>query len=190
MFRVNPCKLSSQVFLSHQWHDVSLSRHLNHARSSLEKHSPWREPSSTSLRALSGVSPPYTRDTLDLTFRDTKQAYKSKTTAELLRAVIVLYISSFDTLVYNHAKVKQSSVELSWLPITLYVHNLKTAIVAQMESASTWPAVIPPSDEVDLLRTVCRRQGRDRHSARPRSSSIVWSQVNSWLLRRRGYFYW
>ena len=44
-------------------------------------------------------------DPLDLTFHNTKQAYKSKKTSELLRAVFVLYLSQFDSLVFNHAKV-------------------------------------------------------------------------------------
>ncbi|KAH9493345.1 hypothetical protein DERF_014097 [Dermatophagoides farinae] len=42
------------------------------------------------------------RDKLDLTFSDTEQAYRSKTTFELIRAIAILYVSSFDTLVFNH----------------------------------------------------------------------------------------
>lgn len=44
-------------------------------------------------------------DKLDTTFTNTEQAYRSKTTFELIRAIAVLYVSSFDTLVYNHDKV-------------------------------------------------------------------------------------
>lgn len=46
-------------------------------------------------------------DPLDLTFHNTKQAYKSKKTSELLRAVFVLYLSQFDSLVFNHAKLTE-----------------------------------------------------------------------------------
>ena len=42
---------------------------------------------------------------LDLTFTDTKEAYKSKRTSELIRACLVLKLSSFDFLVQNHEKV-------------------------------------------------------------------------------------
>lgn len=45
------------------------------------------------------------KDPLDLTFSDTKQAYKSKTTPELIRALVVLKLSSFDFLVNNSTKV-------------------------------------------------------------------------------------
>ena len=49
--------------------------------------------------------PPPPRDPLDLTFSDTKQAFKSKTTLELLRGWFVLKLTTYDYLVYNHAKV-------------------------------------------------------------------------------------
>lgn len=42
---------------------------------------------------------------LDLTFSDTKEAYQSKTTAELFRAIFILQISQFKFLVHNHEKV-------------------------------------------------------------------------------------
>lgn len=42
---------------------------------------------------------------LDLTFSDTKEAYKSKRTSELIRACLVLKLSSFNYLVQNHEKV-------------------------------------------------------------------------------------
>lgn len=50
--------------------------------------------------------PPRRLDPLDLTFRDTKQAYKSKTTYELLRAIFVLKLSQFDFIVFNNAMVR------------------------------------------------------------------------------------
>ena len=45
------------------------------------------------------------KDPLDLTFSNTKQAYKSKTTLELIRALVVLKLSSYGFLIDNHAKV-------------------------------------------------------------------------------------
>lgn len=45
------------------------------------------------------------KDPLDLTFSNTKEAYKSKTTSELIRALLVLKLSSYDVLINNHAKV-------------------------------------------------------------------------------------
>lgn len=60
-----------------------------------------------SLSTDSKTLPPRRLDPLDLTFRDTKQAYKSKTTYELLRAIFVLKISQFDYLVYNNAMVRE-----------------------------------------------------------------------------------
>ena len=45
------------------------------------------------------------RDEIDLTFRNTAQAFKSKRTSELIRAIIVLTLSKFDILVYNYAIV-------------------------------------------------------------------------------------
>uniref|UniRef100_A0A1W7R9X5 Proline dehydrogenase n=1 Tax=Hadrurus spadix TaxID=141984 RepID=A0A1W7R9X5_9SCOR len=47
------------------------------------------------------------RDPLDLTFEDTKSAYKSKKTWELFRAYFVLKMTQFDYLVENHQKLMQ-----------------------------------------------------------------------------------
>ncbi|XP_023216644.1 proline dehydrogenase 1, mitochondrial-like [Centruroides sculpturatus] len=44
-------------------------------------------------------------DPLDLTFEDTKSAYKSKTTWELFRAFLVLKLTKYDYLVENHQKL-------------------------------------------------------------------------------------
>lgn len=49
------------------------------------------------------------RDVLDLTFTDTRAAYKSKTNYELLRALIVLKLTSYDFLTRNHTKVRISA---------------------------------------------------------------------------------
>lgn len=78
----------------------------------------------SNVNCLNGSNqPPYrsfsseakTVDTIDLTFRDTKQAYKSKTTYELLRAIFVLKISQFDIIVFNHAIVShQSQLNSNW----------------------------------------------------------------------------
>ncbi|KAI2799457.1 hypothetical protein BLOT_011358 [Blomia tropicalis] len=44
-------------------------------------------------------------DKIDLTFSNTKQAYKSKRTYELFRGILVLTISQFDFIVQNHDKI-------------------------------------------------------------------------------------
>lgn len=46
---------------------------------------------------------------VDLKFEDGKEAFKSKTTPELLRAYIVLKLSSIDYLVNHNQKVSVSS---------------------------------------------------------------------------------
>ncbi|XP_035208773.1 proline dehydrogenase 1, mitochondrial-like isoform X2 [Stegodyphus dumicola] len=45
------------------------------------------------------------RDSLDLTFENTKDAFKSKTTWELIRGLFVLKLSTYDYLVENHEKL-------------------------------------------------------------------------------------
>lgn len=49
--------------------------------------------------------PVYDREALDLSFEDTKKAFKSKTTLEIIRAILVLKLSTVDYLVENHHKV-------------------------------------------------------------------------------------
>ena len=49
----------------------------------------------------------YQRDPLDLTFSNTKEAYKSKTTGELTRALLVLKLSSYAFLINNHKRVRE-----------------------------------------------------------------------------------
>ncbi|GBM41134.1 hypothetical protein AVEN_21080-1 [Araneus ventricosus] len=46
----------------------------------------------------------YQKDALDLTFENAKDAYKSKTTWELIRAFMVLKLSTYDYLVENNQK--------------------------------------------------------------------------------------
>lgn len=53
------------------------------------------------------------KDPLDLTFSDTKQVYKSKTSYELARALVVLKLSSFDFLINNHKKVSLNQQNLN-----------------------------------------------------------------------------
>ncbi|KAH7960878.1 hypothetical protein HPB49_024192 [Dermacentor silvarum] len=55
-------------------------------------------------RAVSTELPPQ-RDPLDLSFNDARAAYKSKSTGELLRAYIVLKLSSSNWIVNNHQEV-------------------------------------------------------------------------------------
>lgn len=45
------------------------------------------------------------KEPLDLTFSNTKEAYKSKTSAELIRTLFVLKLSSYDFLIENHPRV-------------------------------------------------------------------------------------
>lgn len=52
------------------------------------------------------------KDKLDLTFSNTKDAYKSKTTSELIRALLVLKLSSYDILINNHARVRKMSLKI------------------------------------------------------------------------------
>jgi proline dehydrogenase len=47
------------------------------------------------------------RDNLDLTFNDARQAYRSKSTWEILRAWIVFKLCSIDSLVENNDKVRR-----------------------------------------------------------------------------------
>lgn len=49
--------------------------------------------------------PVFNREDLDLSFEDTKKAFKSKTTWEIIRAILVLRLSTIDYLVLNHHKV-------------------------------------------------------------------------------------
>lgn len=63
---------------------------------------------STSVTAESAVSSDqekFQKDDLDLTFENTKDAYKSKTTWELIRALTVLKLTTLDYLVENNQKV-------------------------------------------------------------------------------------
>lgn len=44
---------------------------------------------------------------VDLTFEDSKEAFKSKTTGELIRAYVVLKCCTYDFLVKNNAEVSR-----------------------------------------------------------------------------------
>nr|XP_042905295.1 proline dehydrogenase 1, mitochondrial [Parasteatoda tepidariorum] len=61
--------------------------------------------SATFHDSLNNTKPSHDRDELDLTFEDTKKAFKSKTTWELIRAICVLKLSTYDYLVENHEKL-------------------------------------------------------------------------------------
>lgn len=52
---------------------------------------------------------PHPKDSLDLSFEDAKAAFKSKTNWELLRALVVYQMCSYETLVTNNMKVSDSS---------------------------------------------------------------------------------
>ena len=59
----------------------------------------------TAESAVSSDQDKFQKDELDLTFENTKDAYKSKTTWELMRALMVLKLTTIDYLVENHQKV-------------------------------------------------------------------------------------
>ncbi|KFM76765.1 Proline dehydrogenase 1, mitochondrial, partial [Stegodyphus mimosarum] len=64
----------------------------------------WKSTSATVIAPETTVDgeAKYQRDELDLTFENTKDAYKSKTTWELVRALMVLKLTTFDYLVENN----------------------------------------------------------------------------------------
>ncbi|XP_035207312.1 proline dehydrogenase 1, mitochondrial-like isoform X1 [Stegodyphus dumicola] len=68
----------------------------------------WKSTSATVIApettAVDGEAK-YERDELDLTFENTKDAYKSKTTWELVRALMVLKLTTFDYLVENNQQL-------------------------------------------------------------------------------------
>ena len=99
----------------------------------IQNHQQQRSLSSTSTTSTSTTiessSSKRNCDKLDLTFSNTEQAYRSKTTFELIRAIAVLYVSSFDTLVYNHDKVSVVLVFLGFdLIFNFYPPPKKTVI--------------------------------------------------------------
>lgn len=57
-------------------------------------------------KAAAPSEPVATRDQLDLTFCDARQAYRSKSTWEILRAYIVFKLCAVETLVENNQKVR------------------------------------------------------------------------------------
>ncbi|KAH7956883.1 hypothetical protein HPB52_013403 [Rhipicephalus sanguineus] len=63
---------------------------------------------------------PPQRDPLDLSFNDARAAYKSKTTGELIRAFVVLKLSSSNWIVNNHQEVKCSFFGLLCCHLSLF----------------------------------------------------------------------
>lgn len=64
-------------------------------------------------KASEAAQPLAIRDQLDLTFNDARQAYRSKSTWEILRAYIVFRLCSVEYLVENNQKVSS----FAWLMI-------------------------------------------------------------------------
>ena len=89
--------------ISSALHTGSLSLACSRAKSTVVqvKSRPLTEESA----ATNEIRQQYPVDPLDLTFSNTKEAYKSKTTWELMRALLVLKLSSYDFLINNHQKV-------------------------------------------------------------------------------------
>lgn len=67
----------------------------------------------------------FQKDELDLTFENTKDAYKSKTTSELIRALVVLKLSTYDYLVENNKRVSIIIVNFNPFMHILQLHNLQ-----------------------------------------------------------------
>lgn len=77
----------------------------------------------------------FQKDELDLTFENTKSAYKSKTTWELIRALTVLKLSTIDYLVENNQKVSsyfQNKNETIYVFVAILVIDFSVCYVFQL----------------------------------------------------------
>lgn len=118
------------------------------------------------------------KDVLDLTFTNTKEAYKNKTSYELLRALVVLKLTSYDFVTNNHAKVRYitsfsaschvickachsiSCKKLNFIfihPIT-FTHFFFSA--DQNEQINPRKKAFPTLNEGHILWTLCRGRRR------------------------------
>lgn len=103
-----------------------INRHFSSLKSDIKKEQKqWKSTSATVVGADTAThaaeTEKFQRDELDLTFENTKNAYKSKTTWELIRALTVLKLTTFDYLVENNQKV---SFILILFPTELNMHAL------------------------------------------------------------------
>ena len=78
---------------------------VNHRHGWFERTQWWQSGTIVHL----STEPAQKLDKIDLTFSNTKQAYKSKRTYELFRGILVLTISQFDFIVQNHDKVRANT---------------------------------------------------------------------------------
>lgn len=85
------------------------------------------------------TAPP--RDKLDITFEDSKAAFKSKTTWELIRAYIVYMICSSNYIVENNLKVNVT-VHNRNNAATYLIHNLLHPLPPKpLRSGRTYPKI-------------------------------------------------
>ncbi|KAI1291786.1 Proline dehydrogenase 1, mitochondrial [Halotydeus destructor] len=85
------------------------------------------------------------KDPLDLTFTNTKDAYKSKTTKELLRGMLVLWLTSFDFIVDNNQKLIKLSRTI-----------LRPYLFRKLMKATFYGHFVAGEDEVDIRPKVDR----------------------------------
>lgn len=84
----------------------------------------WKSSQGTASNVLKSAEDGHSncpKEQLDLSFTNTRNAYKSKTTFELLRAMLVLKLSSYDILVKNHKKVLEKQSPLIRLMINSFL---------------------------------------------------------------------
>ncbi|CAL1274052.1 unnamed protein product [Larinioides sclopetarius] len=89
----------------------------------------------------------YQKDALDLTFDNTKDAYKSKTTWELIRALMVLKLSTYDYLVDNNQKLLKLGKKI-----------LGPALFHFLMRQTFYGHFVAGKDEREILPTIQRMQ--------------------------------
>ncbi|KAF8788695.1 proline dehydrogenase 1, mitochondrial-like isoform X1 [Argiope bruennichi] len=89
----------------------------------------------------------YQKDVLDLTFENTKDAYKSKTTWELIRALMVLKLSTYDYLVENNQKLLKLGKKI--LGPSLFHYLMRQTFYGHF---------VAGQDEQEILPTIQRMQ--------------------------------
>ncbi|UYV61265.1 PRODH, partial [Cordylochernes scorpioides] len=83
----------------------------------------------TAVKTSSNSEQTPQRDPLDLTFENTKAAFKSKTTSELIRALVVLRLCSFRFLIDNNEKLIKLGRKV--LGQSLFQHVMKKSFYGQ-----------------------------------------------------------
>ncbi|CAM6031333.1 unnamed protein product, partial [Sphagnum compactum] len=96
--------------------------------------------------STSRPTPPPVREPLDLSFSNTRDAYKSKTTNQLLRALLVLKLSSYDFLVNNHSKLIKIGRKI--LGPKLFRAVMKTTFYGQFVAGENEVSIRPILDHL------------------------------------------